>query len=150
MPLKLSLPTEKDFVLERSDLAYGNDGEPTRVSIRQATQSQNEKRSHIYSEVTNVINRDPEDLIPELQLRQHWSLEELKRVEVFLTLTSCNILDPNGSPLFRFKMVNDKSTLDMNNQEFAIAWGKLPGDIALEIHEKVLEVNPLWDGPLGR
>jgi len=38
----------------------------------------------------------------------------------------------------------------MNNNEFAEAWGLLPGDIALEIHEKVLEVNPLWDGPLGR
>jgi hypothetical protein len=150
MPLKLSTPVEKDFVLERSDLAYGNDGEPTRVTVRQATQAQNEKRSHIYSEVTNIINRDPEDLIPELQLRQHWSLEELKRVETFLTLTSCNVLDPDGNPLFRFKMENDKQKIDMNNQEFAHAWGRLPGDIAQEIHEKVLEVNPLWDGPLGR
>lgn len=150
MPLKISLPIEKDFTLDRSDLAYGNDGEPTRVTVAQATQKQNEKRSHIYSEVTNVINRDPEDLVPELQLRQHWSLEELKRVETFLTLRSCNILDPDGNPLFRFKMTNNKQEIDMNNHEFAEAWGRLPGDIAQEIHEKVLEVNPLWDGPLGR
>lgn len=150
MPLKISLPIEKDFILERSDLAYDNDGEPTRVTIRQATQAQNEKRSHIYSEVTNVINRGLEDMNAEVQLRQHWSLEELKRMEVFLTLVDCNILDENGSQLFRFRSDGKRQVLHMTAREFAEAFGKLPQDIALEIHEKVLEVNPSWDGPLGR
>ena len=149
MPLKISIPIEDTFTLDRSDAAYGNDGEPTRVTIRQATQGQNEKRSHIYSEVTNVINRQ-EEFGAELQLRQHWSLEELKRMEVFLTMVDSNIMSPTGEQLFKFSTKGNRQFLDMSTNEFKDAFGSIPADIALEIHEKVLKVNPSWDGPLGR
>ena len=149
MPLKISIPLEETHVLERSDAAYGNDGEPSRVTVRQATQAQNEKRSHIYSEVTNVINRSDE-MSAELQLRQHWSLEELKRMEVFLTMVDCNVLAPNDEPLFKFRQKGNKQVMNMTTNEFAEAFGKLPTDIASEIHSMVLKVNPSWDGPLGR
>jgi len=130
MPVKLTAPLEKDFPLERTDLAYDNEGEPTKVTIRQATQAR-------------------ASLNDELQLRQKWSVEELKRIEVYLTLIGCNLEDEDGKSLFRFKSLNGHSDLDMTENEFKKAWGKLPPDIAQEIHEKVLEVNLSWGGPLG-
>ena len=84
MPIKLAVPLEKTFTLDISDEIFGNDGEPTKVTIRQATQGAVEKRSFIYSEVTNIINQASQ-LSAEMQLRQKWSIEELKRMEAFLT-----------------------------------------------------------------
>jgi len=148
MPVKLIAPIEKDFVLERTDLAYENEGDPTKVTIRQATQEQNERRSLIHSEVTQIISARS-SFGDDLQLRQKWSVEELKRVEVYLTLIGCNLEDEEGKSLFRFKSLNGHSDLDMTENEFKKAWGRLPPDIAQEIHEKVLEVNLSWGGPLG-
>jgi len=34
--------------------------------------------------------------------------------------------------------------IDMTESEFNAAWAKLPVDVTEEIHDKVLEVNPLW------
>lgn len=147
MPVKLVAPIEKEFVLERSDLLYGVESDPTKVTVRQATQEQNEKRSMIHSEVTQIINQKS-SLTDELQFRQRWSIEELKRIECQLTMISCNILDENGKDLFKFRTNNGRQELDMSDNEFKRAWGKLPTDVAQEIHEKVLEVNLSWGGPL--
>lgn len=146
MPLKLVAPIEKQFVLEVSDKKYGTDGEPTIVTIRQATQEQNEKRSAVWSEVTQVM-APSQDM--EIKLRQRWTLEELKRMEVFLTLVGSNIMDENNQPLFRFRNEGGRQRLDMSDLEFARAWGKLPPDVAVEIHDKVLEINMTWAAPLG-
>jgi hypothetical protein len=149
MPIKLSAPLEHEFTLDRSDKLFGTDGESTRITIRQATQEQKEKRDVVFSTITRIMSSvtSPDD---EVALRQRWSWEELKRVEVFLTLVSCNLLDENGSPLFKFK--NDKNghqNLDMTDVAFRDAWGKLPPEIADEIHENVRSVNLTWAGPLG-
>jgi len=148
MPLKLIAPIEKDFVLERTDLAYDNEGGPTKITIRQATQAQKERRSLIHSEVTQIVNQRSA-LSQELRLQQSWSIEELKRIEVQLSLIGSNILDIDGNQLFRFKSTNGHVDLDMTDNQFKIAWGSLPDDVADEIHEKVLEVNLSWAGPLG-
>lgn len=147
MPLKLVAPIEETFTLDKSDAQYGTDGEPTRVTIRQATQAHNEKRSAIFSEVTRVMGQDSSN--EEIQLRQRWSLEELKRIEVFLTLIDCNILDEKGHPLFSFRNSKNNQEIDMSLQEFSAAFGKLPPDVAQEIHDKVLKVNLTWSGPLA-
>jgi len=147
MPLKLVAPIEETFVLEKSDAKFGNDGEPTRVTIRQATQSHNEKRSAIFSEVTRVMDQDVNN--EEIQLRQRWSLEELKRIEIFLTMIDCNILNEAGKPLFNFRSTKTSQELDMSLQEFSAAFGKLPPEVAQEIHDKVLKVNLTWAGPLA-
>ena len=149
MPLKLVSPVESIFVLEISDEHFKTEGDPTKVTIRQATQGGQEKRSFIYSEVTNIINQNSQ-FAAEMQLRQRWSLEELKRMEVFLTLVQCNISDVDGTDLFRFKLKGDKQVLDMNENEFKRAFSKLDPIIAAEIHAKVMEVNPEWGGPLAR
>ena len=152
MPLKLAAPTEETFELERSDALYGTDGEPTRVTIRQATQAQNEKRSRVFSELQRVFKAQQEDEEGNsFTLRSNWTNEELKRTEAFLTMVDCNLLDEDDKPLFRFKKRkgDDKQYLDMSTHEFSEAWGRLPPIIANEIHEKVLEVNLTWGGPLA-
>jgi hypothetical protein len=149
MPLKLTAPLEKTFVLEISDEVFGNDGDPTTVTIRQARQDAIEKRSYIYSEVTNILNATVE-LGAEMMLRQKWSIEQLNRMEVFLTMVGCDVLDVDGQPLFKFRSENGRQVLDMSERQFNVAWGKLDGVIASEIHSKVLEVNPNWGGPLAK
>jgi len=139
----------KDFTLDRSDLAYGNEGEATKVTVFQATQAENERRALVHSEVTQIINAQS-SMDAELRLYQKWSMEELKRIEVYLTMVGCNILDRNGNDLFRFKNGDDHAHLDMTEAEFRKVWGKIPPDVAQEIHEKVLEVNITWAGPLAK
>jgi len=139
MPLQLTAPIEKEFVLEKSDEAYENDGDPTRVFIRQATQSQHERRSHMWSELVQEIigNREAPDAV---RLIQKLNIPELHRLEVYLTMIGCNILGENDEPLFKFR----DQKLDMTEHEFKLAWGMLPPLIANEIHEKVMELNVTW------
>ena len=137
MPLKLTAPVSQDFVLTRSDEVLGTEGDPTRVSIRQAAQGEYERRQQMFSEWVRAY--DP--ATGQDQVVQRLNIEMLKRLEVFLTIADCNIEAENEKPLFRFKGGN----LSMSELEFDRAWAKLPLVIATEIHEKVLEVNPTWD-----
>jgi len=139
MPLKLTAPIEKECVLEKSDELFGCEGDPTRVTIRQATQAQHERRSDLWAEMTQEVFGDR--VAPDsVRLIQRISLPELHRIEVYCTLAGSNILGVDGEPLFKFK--NGK--LAMTEYEFNIAWGQLLPEIVNEIHEKVLEVNPTW------
>jgi hypothetical protein len=149
MPMKLAAPIEKDFPLEKSDEIYGNDGEPSMVTIRQAMQGAQERRTEVFSEVSRVMRTLPKDENDEIVLRSHWSYEKLKRMEVYLTMADCNVLDYDGTQLFRFRKDGDKQVLDMTVHEFTKAWDRLYPETAEEIHEKVLEVNLTWVGPLG-
>lgn len=137
MPLKLTAPVNQDFILKRSDEALGTEGDPTRVSIRQAAQGEYERRQQMFSEW--VRSYDPET--GQDQVVQRLNVEKLKRLEAYLSISECNIEAENGKPLFRFK----GGKLSMTELEFDKAWAKLPLVIATEIHEKVLEVNPTWD-----
>lgn len=139
MPLRLSAPIQKDFLLERTDELFPpEEGEdPTQVSIRQAAQGEYERRQHMFSEW--VRSYDP--ISGQDQVVQRLNVEMLKRLEVFLTLAACNISGENGKPLFRF----NRGKISMSELEFDRAWAKLPLVTATEIHEKVLEVNPDWD-----
>lgn len=149
MPLKLIAPLEQEFELEVSDRKYGTDGSPTKITVRQATQAQNEKRELIYAEVTQVFAKNG-GKTPDVQFKQMWSQERLKRMECFLSMVSCNIEDEDGTGLFIFKKIGDKQYLDMTDIEFEKAWGRLPPDVAQEIHNKVLLVNLQWAGPLEK
>ena len=148
MPIKLSAPIVKTYTLERADKNYGEKGaEPTTVTIRQATQAQHEHRQQIFA----TLERRYNDYAPEqTTLVQTANIEELKRLETFLTLADCNITKDDGKkPLFIFKKdANGLPTLDMSNAQFNQAWGLLPPDVASEIHEKVVDLNIMW-GPAG-
>ena len=80
MPLKIKVPTVREFVLSKSDTVYGVEGEPTRISIRQATQASHERRSNLFSNIIRELSNSDEAV----RLIQRFSLEELKRIEVFL------------------------------------------------------------------
>ena len=142
MPLKLTAPIFKTFRLERTDEKYGDNGEPTTIIVRQATQSQHEERMQLFS----ILKREYEDERPDtMTLVQVLSLEELKRKEAKLTLGGSNIMDENGNALFKFTS-GDNPHVNMTEDQFRAAWGSLPPDVANEIHEKILEVNLMWSG----
>ncbi len=146
MPIKLSSPIYKTFELVRSDAKYGNEGEPTIVTVRQASQAQHRLRQDFFATLERRFSNSEPD---EVSLIQTLSMEELKELEVWLCLCECNIADENERLLFPSRMENDHPRLAMKREEFHSSWGKLFPDIANEIHEKVLEVNPLWRGSEG-
>lgn len=136
MPLQLSVPLEKEFVLEKTDEAYGVT-EPTKVTIRQAAQSGHERRASLFSNIVREMARGDQDDI--VRLIQRFSFEELKRIEVYLTLVGCNITDEHNKPLFKFS-----SNGHISESSFTEAWGKLPPLVATEIHDCVLDLNIAW------
>ena len=137
MPIRLIAPQQQEFILERTDITFENVGDPTRISVRQATQGDYERRYSLFSEWPRVRKLDKPD---EIRYVQSFSYEVVKRMEVFLSLAACNILDDDGNPLFKFS----NNRVDMSEQEFKLSWDKLPLLIADEIHEKVLQVNMTW------
>lgn len=147
MPIKLIAPIYKTMTLERSDERYGNDGEPTQVTIRQATQAQHELRQDQFSK----LERKFSDINPdEVTVVQNIPMEVLKRLETYLTLVECNITDVDGKDMFpSTKDGSGNPKLKMSKAQFDTAWGLLPPDVAEEIHEKVLEVNIVWSGRRG-
>lgn len=134
-PLQLTAPLEKTLPLEATDQLFDCAG--TTVTIRQATQAQHEKREELWeTHIREVRAGDEED--GNIRYVQKFSVFELMRMEAFLTVVESNILDSDGSMLFR---------RGMNEKDFATAWGKLPRSTAEEIHGKVLEVNVDWRRP---
>jgi hypothetical protein len=143
MPIRLEIPLVKESTLDKVDKYYGlKDGDsPTRVSIRQATQGQHEKRAALFSNIIREWSQQADGV----RLIQRFSFEELKRIEVQLTLASCNIEDAEGEPLFKF----DKKGFIVDEGAFKRAWDSLPPLVADAIHEKVLEVNEDWEPDAG-
>lgn len=144
MPLRLSAPVIQEFILEKTDLKFPPEGGATKVSIKQATQIDNEARSLLLSKNERFFDDNP----GEFKIRSNWSMEELKRLEVRCTLCACNIEDKDGKPLFRFADSNGVPGLSMGVGEFERAWGTLPSFVANEIYECVLRVNFDWATPL--
>lgn len=146
MAFKLAAPLIQRFELEETDKKYGIEGDPTFVVIRQATQEQNEIRQQMFAQFNRIFDFKEDDKV---ELKETRNFLILARTESYLTMVDCNILDENGNALFRFKKDGANSFLDMTEAEFKKAFGKLPGDIATEIHKKVREVNVSWNSPLG-
>lgn len=147
MPIQLLAPIYKTSVLEKTDAKYNVEGDATIVTVKQATQREHEQRQQLFSTLERKFKGLDSD---EITLVQHISMEELKKLEVWLTLCECNILGPDGKDLFPSrKGKNDVPQLALTRRQFDDSWGSLPPDVADEIHEKVLEVNFLWSGQEG-
>lgn len=146
MPIRLTTPIVEDFILERSDKHFGFDEAQlaTKVSIRQATQFDNERRAELFAKTERIFDQNP----GEVRIKSQWTIQQLKRLEVYCTLVDCNIEDSDGNPLFKFAVNNGVRSLAMSMGEFEAAWGKLPAIVANEIYAKVLEVNFDWKNPL--
>ena len=138
MPLKLTAPIRHEFFLTESDALFGNEGDPSRIEVIQALQDAIERRNQFWAEFRTKIDPEGNDR----EVIQNFPAEVLKRIEVFLTLASCNLLGRDGKKdAFRFA----NGRLDMTENEFQVAWGMLMPETADEIHKKVLEVNAIWD-----
>lgn len=148
MPLKLITPIYKTFTLVRTDEKYGTDGESTTVTVKQASQMEHETRQQLFAPLERRYNNKEPELLSYVQTI---SMEELKRLECWLTICECNIQDEEGKAMFpsRKSKVGSHPELAMTRGQFNEAWGKLPPDVCNEIHEKVLEVNLIWGGALG-
>jgi len=134
MPFQLKSPLRKEFRLERSDKEFATEGDPTSVIIRQATQGDYE----LIRDLLNDYRREYDGQT--ITISQRLSPDDIRRREVYLTLSACNIMDEHGKPLFKFEKERLKNEL-----EFKAAWYRLPPVVAEEIHKYVLEINPLWD-----
>lgn len=133
MPARLSPPTEETFDLPKTDEHLKNDGDPTTVTIRQASQGQHDQRSTLWAKFDKKFSLD--EGMDQVTISQEVSPADVRREEVYLTMVDCNLLGPDGKPLFEFPLTRDK---------FKRAWVQLPPIVAEEIHEKVLSVNPTW------
>ncbi len=145
MPLKLIAPLYETFTLDKSDERYGEpDDDPTTVTVKQASQSQHEMRQSMFSTLEQKWKQLEPD---EVTLVQRISMEELKKLEVYLCMVECNMLKDEDKLLFPSKKGKDGNPeLAMNKNRFMDTWGLLLPFVAAEIHEKVLKVNPLWSG----
>jgi hypothetical protein len=130
MPIKLDPPIEKEYTLERSDKALGNEGEPTTVKVVQARTGDNLERMELWKRFERTFEAGGD-----VHVTQEVSPAIVRRKEVFLTLKGCNLVGPEDKPLFEFPLREDK---------FNKSWAMLPSVLADEIHDKVLEVNPDW------
>lgn len=141
MPLKLASPVETSFVLKQTDILFKNEGEPTTVIIRQATQRQHELRASQYANLVQEQSREDPDSVRYIT---RFSQAELMRIETQLTMVGCNIQKEDGSPLFSFRSDANGRVIPMGKEEFDKAWGLLPMEVCEEIHKCVREVNLMW------
>lgn len=133
MPLNIQPPVEKEFILEKSDKELGNEGEPTTIKVKQATEGANIERMELWKKFEKVF-----EIGGDVRVAQEVSPAVVRRKEVFLTLTACNIMTGEGDKahaLFSFPL---------KEAEFNRAWAMLPPIVADEIHDKVMEVNLDW------
>lgn len=131
MAIKLSPPIEEEFTLEKSDREMGNEDDPTIVRIKQASEGDNLRRMQLWKRFERKMDLSDSSW----SVLQDVSPAEVKRKEIYLTMTACNIQKPDGDPLFTFPM---------DEKAFNDAYALLPPMIADEIYEKVLAVNITW------
>lgn len=139
MPFVNKRPIEKEFILERTDAKFGVPSDaPTKVTIRQATTGDNEKRDAFLSSFERSYEKADGEKNGMMRVKQFVNYAQLRRLEVKLCLAACNILNEDGSPLFQF--VNGRVV----ETTFDAAWDSLPPETAEEIYELVLQMNPTW------
>lgn len=148
MPVKLLAPIYQTFELTKTDMKYGNDGDPTTITVKQARQWEHQKRQDLFKRLERQWNAadNPDDV----RLIQEVSMDEVYREEARMTMVECNISGPDGKPLFISEASKDgHPQLKMTRDAFNDAWGQLWPDIADEIIANIHEVNLLWGGPRG-
>jgi hypothetical protein len=131
MPFSLSDPTLiREFFL----IQPPEDTLPAYVHIRKMTVlAETERTALLQSDLWQE---------GEANLRKSSSLtiEEIHIKEVYYSLADCNFCEEDGSFLFRFK----NQFLDMTENEFQLAWGRLPTEYQKQIIDLVHAVNPIW------
>jgi len=139
MPLQLMAPIVKEFHLKKSDETYHNDGDPTLITVREATNGDEIKRNQKFALVKQEISADKT-----ISYSSSVSIDNVHEEEVYLTLAGCNLTEDGQKMLFTFKEEKGVSRILMSRDAFAKAWGTLPYQVAKEIVDYVHEQNPQW------
>lgn len=142
MALKINPPISKEFELEETDRLYPPDEKdpdpeakkPTMVTIIQASTGAIAIRDDLFAVFKRAYKTDGT-----VEVTQRLSFNDITMKEVFLTMTGCNIRGLKDGFLFKFE--NGRL---VDEPEFKKAWAHLPPEVSGEIHEKVLEMNPVW------
>ncbi|MCK6625512.1 MAG: hypothetical protein L6R45_10095 [Anaerolineae bacterium] len=137
---KLITPTEKEFSLT-VDSRYAErqveSDDPIVVKFKQATEATNLRRQeYLARPIKRMWEKDQDGGD---QYREEFQLTPFGKrmaVDVYLTMTSCNITDENGRPVFSGK--------EKTFEEFLTKWGRLWSEWAETIYGACLRVNPTW------
>jgi hypothetical protein len=138
---RLIVPTDKEFSLT-VDSVYANRrveaDDPIVVSFKQATEATNLNRQEFLARpIKRMWERD--ELEGDSQYREEFSLTPFGKrmaVDVFLTMTACNVEGADGRRLFSGK--------ERTFEEFLFKWGQLWPEWAESIYNACLKVNPTW------
>lgn len=146
MPLKLAQPLIQEYHLVKTDALFPNPEDPskTTIEVRLASTGDVERRSDLFNKFKRTF-----DGFGNFTIEQNVTMDDVRRMEVFLTLAACNIKNAQGRPLFTFE--GDK----LNGKDaFERAWALLPPQTSEEIHGFILEHNKLWsaegEAPLNK
>ena len=123
------------------------------VTIKPATVAEQASRDELWAKQTRTYNTGTPDSV---EVKTESTFSQRQALEVYLTLVDCNIKfqdvsstgEPEGDavPLFNIGRKPDGGPyMAMDREAFLVQWGRLPSEVAEEIHEKVLLKNPQWD-----
>jgi hypothetical protein len=150
MPAVITRGLPEEYTLDLPDDLDPN--HDTVVTIRPATVEQNAVRDELWTKQKRTYNSDSPNA---MTIESESTYSQRQATEVYITLVGSNLEyqpvdmhgEPKGDPvpLFKFGSKGNESYLDMTREEFLAAWGKLPQEVADEIHRCVLLKNPQWD-----
>jgi hypothetical protein len=141
---KLIVPLDKSFTIlidSRHTERRVEDDDPIVVTFKQANEALNLRRQEM---LARPITR----MWEETQYREEFNLTPFGKrmaIDVWLTLTSCNIEGPDDKRLFSFSQLNGSNKItDKSIEDFLKKWGQLWPEWAEAIYVRCLEVNPSW------
>ena len=142
---KLVIPTDRLFSVtvesKHADRRVTED-DPIIVSFRQATEALNLKRQEL---LARPISRQWDE---ENKYSEQFNLTPFAKrmaVDVWLTMTACNVEGPDGRKLFAFTQLNGSAKMIAKTlEDFLAVWGRLWPEWCEAIYEKCLVANPSW------
>jgi len=141
---KLIVPLDKSHTItvesRHVERRVGED-DPIVVTFKQATEALNLRRQE-------MLARPVARLWEDEKYREEFNLTPFGKrmaIDVWLTMTSCNIENADGKRLFSFSQLNGSNKIvDKSIEEFLKRWGQLWPEWAEKIYECCLETNPSW------
>jgi len=141
-----TIPVVRTYNLQwKPDPDY--DGEPGTITIRQANTYDSERLADETAERTMVWRDD--ETGKAVEERYRWNSLTRNRIQAYFTIVESNLEDEEGKPIFKSRVEDEITTLNMSQSAFDKMWGKLPGELTLEIHEYIIDMNPQWDPRRG-
>ncbi|MFC1975037.1 hypothetical protein ACFLXQ_01405 [Chloroflexota bacterium] len=110
-------------------------------SFRQATEGDSLKRDDF---ITVPVKTNYDSLTTTSETRKPKTLRERYAYEVYLTLTSLDLLLRDGKPLCQFRDVAGVARVKGTFAEFKERWGTVDTPVAMAIHNECVKANTSW------